>query len=192
MLASGPGTNLQALLDAPDLHAAICVVISDNPGAKALERASLAGIPTRTIEWGRFDSREAFSSAVADAVEDSGADYAVLAGFMRILAKNATDRLHGRIINIHPSLLPAFPGTDAVVQALEAGVAETGVTVHVVDEKVDHGPIIAQRIVPVDEDDDAETLHARIQGEEHQLLPEVLRALADGLVHISNDSVRWG
>ena len=146
---------------------------------------------TRVIRWDDYPTREEFSDAVADAVEESGADYVVLAGFMRVLSKSATDRLSGRIINIHPSLLPAFPGMDAVAQALEAGVSQTGVTVHVVDEKVDHGPIIAQRVVPVYLDDDEETLHSRIQIEEHDLLPQVVNAWAEGLLVISHRSVRW-
>ena len=191
VLASGSGTNLQALIDSDDLGATIGVVISDRPDAPALRRAESSQIPTRVIQWDDFPTREEFSNAVADAVENARSDYVVLAGFMRVLSKNATDRLSGRIINIHPSLLPAFPGMDAVAQALDAGVGETGVTVHVVDEKVDHGPIIAQRVVPVLEEDDAQSLHARIQVQEHDLLPEVVNALAEGRLQVSSTSVRW-
>ena len=191
VLASGSGTNLQALIDSDDLGATIGVVISDRPDAPALRRAESSQIPTRVIQWDDFPTREEFSNAVADAVENARSDYVVLAGFMRVLSKSATDRLSGRIINIHPSLLPAFPGMDAVAQALDAGVGETGVTVHVVDEKVDHGPIIAQRVVPVLEEDDAQSLHARIQVQEHDLLPEVVNALAEGRLQVSSTSVRW-
>lgn len=127
-------------------------------------------------------SRSSFSKAVIDRVEESGAGLVVLAGFMRILSPEAVDRFRGRIINVHPSLLPSFPGVNAVEQALDHGVRVTGVTVHFVDEGVDTGPIIAQRAVPVEPGDDVATLHARIRVQEHEILPEVVIGILNGAV----------
>ena len=177
VLASGSGTNLQALIDTQGIRPRIKLVLSDRPEAKGLTRAVDAGIVTRVISWSEYSSRSEFSIAVADAVEESGAEGMVLAGFMRILSAEAIARFPGRIINIHPSLLPAFPGVDAVAQALAHGVKVTGVTVHIVDEQVDSGPIIAQRAVPVLPDDTEASLHARIQAEEHRLYPIVVAEL---------------
>jgi phosphoribosylglycinamide formyltransferase-1 len=191
VLASGSGTNLQALIDTVDLDARISVVISDRPEAAALERARSAGIPTRVISWGAFDSREAFSDAILHELERSGADGVVLAGFMRVLTNEVVAAFPNRMLNIHPSLLPAFPGANAIAQALEHGAKLTGVTVHFVDEKVDHGPIIAQRAVPVLPDDDQESLHARIQLEEHDLYPKVVAAFARGQIVVEGRRVTW-
>ncbi len=174
VLASGSGTNLQALIDTPEIRPRIRVVISDKRGVRSLERAGQAGIETAVIPWGDFASRRDFSIAVADAAEGAGAEAMVLAGFMRVLSPEAIERFAGRIINVHPSLLPAFPGVNAVAQALSHGVKVTGVTVHFVDEGVDTGPIIAQRSVPILSDDDEASLHARIQVEEHRLLPQAV------------------
>ncbi len=191
VLVSGSGSNLQALIDAPDLGAAISVVVADRPGIKALERAEIAGIPTVVLPWEEYGSRVEFSKAVADVVEKSGAKMMVLAGFMRILAPEAIGRFPNRILNIHPSLLPSFPGSNAVAQALAHGVKVTGVTVHLVDEEVDHGPIIAQRVVPVLPGDDVSVLHARIQAQEHDLYPRVVRAFVEGEVSIVGREVIW-
>ena len=180
VLASGSGTNLQALIDDVDVRPHIKLVASDNGSAKALERASLAGIETVIVRWEDHADRSAFSNAVADAVEEHGAKGVVLAGFMRILAPPFIDRFPGRILNIHPSLLPAFPGAHAVEAALAHGVKVTGVTVHFVDEKVDHGPIVAQEPVEVRAGDTVESLHRRLQSIEHQLYPEVVRAFVSG------------
>ena len=180
VLASGSGTNLRALLDRPDVRARIRLVASDRDDARALERASSAGIETTVVRWHDHPGRDAFSTALADAVEDRGCKGVVLAGFMRILAPSFVDRFPGRILNIHPSLLPAFPGAHAVESALKHGVKVTGVTVHIVDEQVDHGPIIAQRAVPVEPDDTIDSLHARIQVEEHRLYPEIVSAFIRG------------
>jgi phosphoribosylglycinamide formyltransferase-1 len=143
------------------------------------------------LPWDRFHSREEFSAAIADAVEDAGAKMMVLAGFMRVLSREAIARFPDRILNIHPSLLPAFPGAHAVAQALERGVKVTGVTVHLVDEQVDHGPIVAQRAVLIREGDDVTTLHARIQSEEHDLYPRVVRAMAAGEITVEAGRVTW-
>jgi len=191
VLASGSGTNLQALIDAPDLGGDIGLVLSDRPDVTALERARGAGIPTRVLPWGDFGSRSEFSTAVRDEIEKADVGVVVLAGFMRVLGGEVVGAFRNQILNIHPSLLPAFPGAHAVDQALEHGVKMTGVTVHFVDEEVDHGPIIAQRAVPVLPDDDRDSLHARIQVEEHDLYPKVVAALARGEIAMEGRKVRW-
>lgn len=189
MLASGSGTNFQALIDAADADVEISLLIADRPGIGALTRAEAAGIPSQLIKYGQFADRDSFSRAAIAAAEESGAESLVLAGFMRILAPVAVRRYRNRILNIHPSLLPAFPGAHAVAQALAHGVKVTGVTVHFVDEEVDHGPIIAQRPVPVLPGDTEETLHERIQIEEHKIYPEVVSAFAAGRVRVSGREV---
>ena len=141
------------------------------------------------VSWS--GDRDEFTERVCDAVESAGADLMVLAGFMRILGASAIARFPGRIVNIHPSLLPAFPGAHAVEQALEYGVKSTGVTVHFVDEEVDHGPIIAQEAVPVEVDDDVDSLHARIQAVEHALFPRVVAACAEGRLTTRGRKVVW-
>jgi len=191
VLASGSGSNLQTLIDTPDIRPRIVCVVSDNPAAPALDRAQTAGIATMVVRWQDHTDRDQFSEAVGDAAEAHGAEGAVLAGFMRVLSKGFIDRFPNRVLNIHPSLLPAFPGAHAVELALAHGVTVTGVTVHVVDEKVDHGPIVAQRSVEVDPDDTVESLHARIQVEEHSLYPDVVRALVNGKLTVDGRRVVW-
>ncbi|HEU4895028.1 MAG TPA: phosphoribosylglycinamide formyltransferase [Acidimicrobiia bacterium] len=189
MLASGSGSNLQALLDTPEVRPHIVLVASDRPDARALERANAHGVPTRTVPWSDHDDRDAFSAAVADVIEASGAKGVVLAGFMRVLGPSFVSRFPNRILNIHPSLLPAFPGAHAVEAALEHGVTVSGVTVHIVDEGVDTGPIVAQVPVPVEPDDTVETLHARIQMEEHRIYPEVVAAFVQGRLEVVDRKV---
>ncbi len=195
MLVSGSGSNLQALIDAtardPGFGARIVVVVSDRFGVKALERARGAGIRTEVVDWALFDDRDAFTLAICDTVERAGAEAMVLAGFMRILAPEAIHRFPLRILNVHPALLPAFPGAHAVRQALDHGVKVTGVTVHFVDEHVDHGPIIAQEAVRVLPDDDEDALHARIRQVEHRLYPRAVSAFARGRLSVSGRHVRW-
>jgi phosphoribosylglycinamide formyltransferase-1 len=191
VLASGSGTNLQALIDASDLGADICLVVSDRPGAAALRRAEAVGIESRVVPWADFDSRAEFTKTILGEIESSGAQAVVLAGFMRVLSGELIGVFRNRVLNIHPSLLPAFPGANAVQQALDQGVKVTGVTVHFVDEEVDHGPIIAQRAVPVLPDDDLASLHARIQVEEHDLYPRVVGAFARGELNVEGRKVRW-
>ena len=191
VLVSGSGTNLQALIDTPDLGADICLVLSDRRDAAAIGRAEAAGIRTRVLPWADYGSRAEFSNAILEEVKQCDAEAVALAGFMRVLSGELVDRFRNRILNIHPSLLPAFPGADAVGQALEHGVKITGVTVHFVDEKVDHGPIITQRAVPVLQDDDRASLHARIQVEEHDLYPQVVGALAGGQIRVEGRRVIW-
>ena len=195
VLVSGSGSNLQAIIDAaaadPDYGATVVTVISDRPGVRGLERAAEAGIPTRVIPWHESPDRASFTKAVCEAAEDAGATALVLAGFMRILTKEAVDRFPNRILNIHPALIPSFPGAHGVRDALAQGVKVTGVTVHFVDEHVDHGPIIAQTAVRVLAGDTEESLHARIQVEEHKLFPEVVKAFAKGRLSIEGNTVVW-
>ena len=191
VLASGSGSNLQTLIDTPDIRPRIVCVVSDNPVAPALDPAQTAGIDTKIVRWQDHSNRERFSEAVGDVVEASGAKGVVLAGFMRVLSKGFIDRFPNRVLNIHPSLLPAFPGAHAVELALAHGVTVTGVTVHVVDEKVDHGPIVAQRSVMVDSEDTVESLHARIQVEEHSVYPDVVRAFVNGQLTVEGRKVVW-
>ncbi|MGH8874613.1 MAG: phosphoribosylglycinamide formyltransferase [Acidimicrobiia bacterium] len=195
VLVSGSGSNLQAILDAaasdPGFPAQVVVVISDRPGVKALDRAEAVGVPGRVVAWGDFCGREEFTAAVCDEAKAHGAEALILAGFMRILSPEGMKRFPNRIVNVHPALLPAFPGTGAVAQAIAHGVKVSGLTVHFVDEQVDHGPIIAQRIVPVLPDDTEDTLHARIQAEEHDLYPQVVEALANGRLRVLGRTVTW-
>lgn len=191
VLASGSGTNLQALIESPEVRPKIAAVISDRAEAGAISCAERAGIPTAIVAWGDHPDRDTFSVALADVVEDSGAKGVVLAGFMRILAPSFVDRFPHRILNIHPSLLPAFPGAHAVASALELGVTVTGVTVHFVDEKVDHGPIVTQSPVDVLNDDTVETLHQRIKTVEHRVYPKVVEAFVQGRLVVEGRRVRW-
>jgi phosphoribosylglycinamide formyltransferase-1 len=194
VLASGSGTNLQALLHAAaggHLGPARLVAVGVNvPGCGALARAQAAGVPTFVVNHRDFPTREQFDRALLAALGEHGCELIVLAGFMRILTPLFLDAFAGRVINIHPSLLPAFPGVDAQGQAFRAGVKVAGCTVHFVETGVDSGPIIAQVAVPVLEDDDAGALRARILVEEHKILPAVVRALAEGRVHVDGRHVR--
>ena len=165
-------------------------MISDRPNVGALDRAAVAGITTDVVEWGDFADRVEFTEAVVAAVRRHSPDFVVLAGFMRVLAPSAIAAYPNRIINVHPSLLPAFPGAHAVADAINYGVKVTGVTVHFVDEELDHGPIIRQEAVEILPDDDEATLHRRIQGVEHRLLPEVVSELATGRLSVNGRHVR--
>lgn len=194
VLASGSGTNLQALLDAGAagrLGAARLVVVGANvPGCGALARAEKAGVPTFVLDHRQFPTREAFDAALVAVLRQHDCQVVVLAGFMRILTPVFLDAFPQRVVNIHPSLLPAFPGVDAQGQAFRAGVKVAGCTVHFVELGVDAGPIIAQAAVPVLDGDDAHALRARILAEEHRLLPAVVRALSEGRVHVDGRRVR--
>ena len=185
VLVSGAGSNLQAILDATaagTLNARVKIAISNRAGVQALERARAAGVTALTIPHKDFPSREAFDRALVSALREAEVDWIVLAGFMRVLTPVFLDAYPGRIINIHPALLPAFPGVDAAKQALDYGVKMTGCTVHFVDQGVDSGKIIAQRAVLVETGDDLATLAARIHRAEHELFVAVLRDIADGRV----------
>ncbi len=190
VLVSGRGSNLQALIDRlPGLPLEISVVISDVPTAFALERARRAGIPALVIEAGG-KSRQEFELALAGALCQYEVDFTVLAGFMRLMGPQFLAQAPGPVINIHPALLPAFPGMHAQAQALAYGVKVSGCTVHFVDEGMDTGPIIAQRAVPVLDSDDADSLAERILEQEHILLPEVVGLVAAGRVVLENKKVR--
>lgn len=192
VLVSGSGSNMLALADAVDrgdLPVHIVAVVSDVPTAPALERAAARGLTTISIPFDRTD-RAAWERALADAVQASGARIVVLAGFMRILTRTFLSRWPDRVVNVHPSLLPAFRGASAVEDALAAGVRMTGVTVHLVDEEVDHGPILAQGCVQVLEDDTAQDLLTRLHAVEHRLLPQCVGWLAEGRVTIDDGRAR--
>ncbi len=184
VLASGGGTNLQAILDKVHGRDGVEVVgvASDKPGAKALERAQGAGVDTEVFPAESFDGREARDEALGDWLAERDVGLVVLAGYMQLLSPRFIGRFENRIINVHPALLPSFPGLDAVAQALAHGVKVTGVTVHFVDEGVDTGPIVLQRAIPVPADRRWDTLETEIHAVEHELLPEAIRLIAAGRV----------
>jgi phosphoribosylglycinamide formyltransferase-1 len=195
VLASGSGTNLQAILDAIEtetLAVRIAVVVSNVPGAGALDRARAAGVEAVVLQHTEFGDRRAFDAAVVQVLKGHGVDVVVLAGFMRLLTDVLLDAFPMRVVNIHPALLPAFPGVHAQKQALEYGVRVAGCTVHFVDRGTDTGPIIAQAAVPVFDDDDELTLRERILAKEHELLPQVLRWLGEGRVTFEPPAVDGG
>lgn len=190
ILVSGSGTNMQALLDgmsAGQLDAEPRVVISNRADAYALERAKRAEVPTVVIEHKKFPSRELFDAELVKTLRDHGVEWIALAGFMRVLTPVFLDAFSGRIVNIHPSLLPAFPGVDAQGQAFRYGVKVTGCTVHFVDRDVDTGPIILQRTVTVRPDDTDDSLRARILVEEHGALLEAWSLIASGRLHLVSE-----
>ncbi len=183
VLISGRGSNLQALIDAiaeGQLHARIAVVISNRPEAGGLARAAEAGIETIVIDHRAFESRDDFDRAVADALVSRGVRVVCLAGFMRLVGAPLLGAFPNAILNIHPSLLPAFPGVNAQRQALEHGVKIAGATVHLVSGELDAGPIVLQAGVPVEDDDTVETLSARILVQEHRLYPAAVQLILNG------------
>lgn len=192
VLASGRGSNLQALLEAGEggqMNASVAVVISDKEKAQALERARKHGIPALWINPKDFSCKEDFEAAVLEEIKTYKADYILLAGFMRILSPFFIRQAGIPILNIHPSLLPAFPGLNAQKQALDYGVRYSGCTVHFVDEGVDSGPIILQAVVPVFPEDSEETLAMRILKEEHRLYPLAVRLLSEGRIRCEGRKV---
>jgi phosphoribosylglycinamide formyltransferase 1 len=192
VLASGAGTNLQAILDKVHGRGGIevGVVASNKPDAMALERAAEAGIETAVFERGAYFDREARDRAIGDWLAERAIDLIVLAGYMELLSASFVERFRGRIINVHPALLPSFPGLDSVQQALDHGVKVTGVTVHFVDEGVDSGPIILQRSVEVPESRMWDDLEERIHAVEHDLLPRAIELIAAGAVRIEERNPR--
>jgi phosphoribosylglycinamide formyltransferase 1 len=187
VLVSGTGTNLQAILDAiatRTLDARVALVVSNVPGAVALTRAEAAGVKTLALDHTKYPDRRAFDAAVVEALRAHGVELVVLAGFMRLLTDVLLDAYPMRIVNVHPALLPAFPGVHAQKQAFDYGVRVSGCTVHLVDAGTDTGPILAQTAVPVLEGDDEESLRLRILKEEHALLPRVLQWFAEGRVTV--------
>ncbi|HET7710618.1 MAG TPA: phosphoribosylglycinamide formyltransferase [Thermoanaerobaculia bacterium] len=181
VLLSGRGSNFAAIADAirrGELAAEIVAVISNRPDAAGLERATALGLPTHVVDHQKFASRRAHEDEILEILEEAQPDLIALAGYMRLLSPEFVNRYRHRILNIHPSLLPAFPGTDAQAQAVEYGVRVSGCTVHLVDEHLDAGPIVVQRAVEVRDDDTAETLAARILVQEHLAYTEALVKLS--------------
>jgi phosphoribosylglycinamide formyltransferase 1 len=176
VLVSGDGSNLQALIDA---GLPVVAVASNKPGVRALERADRAGIAGEVFDADDYATREERDGAMADWLARRGVELVVCAGYMHLLTGAFLDRFPQRIVNVHPALLPRFPGTHAIRDALAAGVDETGATIHFVDEGVDTGPVIRQERVPVLPGDTVETVRARVQAVEHRLLPEVVRQLCE-------------
>ncbi|MCL5736671.1 MAG: phosphoribosylglycinamide formyltransferase [Actinobacteria bacterium] len=212
VLASGNGSNLQAIIDklhlkpidgsleaAPidDLMMAripfieICLVISDQPGARAIQRAWEAGIPTAVISFEQYETREAHDAHMMAALQELGVDLVVLAGYMRLLAPAFVEAFQGKLINVHPAILPAFPGTHSIADALEYGAKVTGVTVHFVELEMDSGPVIAQETVRVEEGDTTDTLANRVHKVEHELFPWAIRMIAAGKVQPPPQGSRW-
>lgn len=193
VLASSRGSNFQAIIDAierKEIPASCCGLITDNPDAYAIERAHAAGIPVFIVPFGTYPGKEAYEVALCTEMKDLAADLYILAGYMRILGSSIVRTFHGRLINIHPALLPGFPGLHAQRQALEYGVKVSGCTVHFVDEGMDSGPVIVQACVRVEEDDDENTLSARILGMEHRCLPEAIRLFCEDRLIIDGRRVR--
>lgn len=192
VLISGRGSNLQALIDAcaaPRFPAEIALVIANRADAAGLARAATAKIPAKVVAHGDFAKRDEFDAALDAALTQSGIGLVCLAGFMRILGSTFVRRWRDKLINIHPSLLPAFPGLDTHERVLAAGVRFTGCTVHFVREGVDDGPIIVQAAVPVQAGDDPDTLAARVLEAEHRAYPLALRLIAEGRVRVESERV---
>jgi phosphoribosylglycinamide formyltransferase-1 len=192
-LASGSGSNLQSIIDScqdGSLAAEVVLVLSNNPEAGALSRAEQAGIPRLCVDHRHYGSREEYDRTVVAALRDAGAELVVLAGFMRLISTVFLEAFPGRIMNIHPALLPAFPGLHVQRKALEYGARFAGCTVHFVDGGVDTGPIIIQAVVPVLDDDTEQSLAARILQQEHRIYPHAIQLFAEGRLRIEGRRVR--
>lgn len=187
ILASGTGSNFDAIalaIDEARLDAHIRVLVCNRPDAPVLGKAVARGVETRILDHRSFDSREAFDAAISDALQAAGVELVVLAGFDRIVTRALLSRFPGRVLNIHPALLPAFRGADAQAQAVDYGVTITGATVHIVDEDVDHGPIVVQVAVPVAPGEDVDTVRRRILVQEHKIYPFAIQLFAERRVRI--------
>lgn len=192
VLISGRGSNLEALIAAAaeeDFPAEIVLVISNKADAKGLEHAKSAGIATAVLNHKEFEDRESFDAAMSEAIEAAGAEFICMAGFMRLLSDGFVKKWRDRLINIHPSLLPAFKGLHVHERTIEAGVRFTGCTVHFVRPAMDEGPIIVQAVVAVLTDDTSDSLAARILEQEHHIFPQALRLIAEGKVRVSAERV---
>ena len=189
VLASGAGTNLQALLDDAVVGPWVVLAISDRAGAGALDRARARSVEAVHVDPAAF-GRAAFDQALIEIMRDRAIDLVALAGYMRIVGPELVGAFPDRILNVHPALLPAFPGTSAVADALAWGVKVTGVTVHLVDEEVDHGPVVLQEAIEVRSDEDPDALEERIHEVEHRLLPAAVRALGEGRLELEGRIVR--
>ena len=195
VLLSGSGTNFQAIIDEAEkgLPVDVVLVVSSRPDAYGIERAKAAGIPTLVMNRAKYADELAADAEIAAALEEAGAEYVVMAGYMRKLTSVLLDAYPDRVLNLHPALLPSFKGAHAIQDAFDAGVKVTGVTVHFANEDYDKGPIIAQRAVEVREDDTVDSLEMRIHEVEHELYPQVLGWIADGLVSVTDErKVRIG
>jgi phosphoribosylglycinamide formyltransferase 1 len=180
VFASGSGTNFQSFIDAVESNECnikIVLLVCDKPDAKAVERAEKAGIPTFVFSPKNYETKSEFEEEIVQKLQQKEVDFVVLAGYMRLIGSTLLKAYEGKIVNIHPSLLPSFPGKDAVGQALAAGVKLSGVTIHYVDEGMDTGPIIAQEAVEITEDDTHESLQAKIQEVEHRLYPKTINKI---------------
>ena len=192
VLVSGRGSNLQSIIDnieKGDLNCKLEIVISDNKDAKALDRAEKHQVKGKFIDPTQFSSRKKYENKMIEYLEDKDVELVVMAGFMRIISPYFINYFENRIMNIHPSLLPAFPGLNAQKQALDYGVKVSGCTVHFASEKMDDGPIILQRAVEVKEDDTEEKLALRILKEEHKILPEAIKLYEEGKLEVKNNKV---
>ncbi len=192
VLASGRGTNLQQILHAVEfgrLNVAVSIVVSNRESAQALSKAKAHGVPTIVVDPKTHASPEKYDQAILDALKDHGVELVVLAGYMKIVSPVLIEAYRNRMMNIHPSLLPAFPGLRAQMQALECGVKVAGCTVHFVSEEVDAGPIILQATVPVEEHDTEESVSARILEQEHQILPKALQLYSEGRLTVVGQRV---
>lgn len=190
VLASGEGTNLQALLDDAVVGPLVVLVVSDREGARALERARDRGVTAVFLDPSAHPDRASYDRALLGALTEATVTHVALAGFMRIVGPEVVRAFEGRMLNVHPALLPAFPGTSAVADALAWGVKVTGVTVHLVDEQVDHGPVVSQQAVDVLPEDDRDSLEARIHQAEHRLFPAAVRALLEDRLRVDGRIVR--
>ncbi|MDF1542775.1 MAG: phosphoribosylglycinamide formyltransferase [Anaerosomatales bacterium] len=193
VLISGSGTNLQAIIDATEegrLDAEVAVVISNKENAYGLERAGKADVPAVWIDRTEYTTFRAYNEAIRDVLLEYEVDVVAMAGYMRLLSTEVLDAFPDRVVNIHPSLLPSFAGPSGIREAFEYGVKVTGVTIHFANEKFDEGPIIAQEVVEVAEDDTIQSLEERIHEAEHRLYPRVLQLLAEGRVAIDGRKAR--
>ena len=192
VLVSGSGSNLQALIDAcaaPDCPAEIVAVISNRPGVRALERAEAAGIPSVVFDHKNYPDRTSFDADMQKALDEAGVEFICLAGFMRLLTTAFVEHWRGRMINIHPSLLPSFKGLNVQQRAIDAGARFAGCTVHFVTPEMDVGPIIQQAVVPIHQDDTGDTLAARILVQEHRIYPACLKWVAEGRLRVEGERV---
>lgn len=190
VLISGSGTNLQALIDAIEagsLAAKIVLVISSKPDAKGLQRAQKAGIQTLSLNPTVYANPRVANALIAEELQRAGAEYVIMAGYMRKVTEEILHAYPDRVVNLHPALLPSFVGAHAIKDAFDAGVKVTGVTVHFANEEYDRGPIIAQRAVSIEEEDTLDALEMRIHEVEHALLPEVVQLIAQGRVEVQDD-----
>ena len=177
IFASGTGSNFEAVMDKSNLACDVVLLVCDKPEATVIEKANRTGVPTYVFEPKKYASKEAYEQKLVEKLREEQIDWIFLAGYMRLVGPTLLQAFEGKIINIHPSLLPAFPGKDAIGQAYRAGVQTTGVTVHYVDAGIDTGPIISQKEVPILPEDTEDTLKQRIQQVEHSLYPDVINQL---------------